>query len=70
MLDKRYKGVVIVFRNYDSFLNEDNYLATAVLDSIARLSRVWLLSDYKLICLIQSKDPDLALPDLGGNSPP
>jgi RNAse (barnase) inhibitor barstar len=69
MKDKRYRGLVIIFRNFDSFLNEDKILATQILDSISCMSRVWLISDYKLISLIQSIDPDLVLPKLGGIVP-
>lgn len=69
MYDKRYRGLVLVFRNYDDFLNHDRKRAEAILDSIARESRLWLLTGQKLLGLVQSNDPHLVLPKLGGISP-
>jgi len=65
----RYKGVVLVFRQYDEFINNARQSAEAILDIIAQESRVWLLNGQKLIALIQSNDPNLELPKLGGINP-
>lgn len=69
MYNKTYRGLILVFRRYDSFVEEDGKFAEAILDIIARQSRVWLLTGQKLIGLIQSDNPDLDFPELGGTSP-
>lgn len=69
MFNPKYNGVVIVFRQIDEFLNNDYNSAIAILDIIAKESRVWLIDGQKLIALIQSKEPNLELPELGGTSP-
>lgn len=69
MRNPKYKGVLIVFREYDEFLNSENNLAITVLDIIAEESRNWLVEGHKLIALIQSNDAHLDLPKLGGTSP-
>lgn len=69
MFNPRYKGVVIVFRNYDVFYNGNSKPAIAILDIIAQESRVWLLDGQKLLALIHSNEPQLELPILGGVSP-
>ena len=69
MYNKRYRGLILVFRRYDHFVEEDGKFAEAILDIIARESRAWLLSGQKLIGLVQSDNPDLNFPKLGGTSP-
>lgn len=69
MMNPRYKGVVIVLRGIDEFLNNSKESAEAILDIIAEESRAWLLEDQKLIALVQSNNPHLELPRLGGISP-
>ncbi|WP_165453918.1 barstar family protein [Hyunsoonleella flava] len=69
MYNKKHRGLVLVFRSYDSFVEEDVKFAEAILDIIARESRIWLLTGQKLIGLIQSDNPDLDFPELGGTSP-
>ncbi|MFC5283768.1 barstar family protein [Pedobacter alpinus] len=69
MYNKNYRGLVLVFRRYDNFVEEDVKFAEAILDIIARESRVWLLTGQKLIGLLQSDNPDLDFPELGGTSP-
>jgi len=69
MYNTRYKGLVIVFRQYDEFLNRERKSAEIILDIIATESRVWLLNGQKLIGLIQSNEPNLELPKIGGIEP-
>jgi len=69
MKNPRYKGVVLVFRQYDEFIKNSREDAEAILDIVAKESRVWLLEGQKLIALIQSSNPKLELPVLGGISP-
>ena len=69
MYNRRYKGLILVFRRYDNLVEEDGKFAEAILDIIAGESRLWLLTGQKLIGLIQSDNPDLDFPELGGTSP-
>jgi RNAse (barnase) inhibitor barstar len=69
MYNKRYRGLILVFRRYDNFAEEDGNFAEAILDIISNQSRIWLLTGQKLIGLIQSDNPDLHFPELGGTSP-
>ena len=63
-LDKR--GLVIVLRHFDDFTYQDRGFAHALLDSIAKQSREWLLNGKRLICLVQSGDPDMEFDKVGG----
>jgi len=69
MMNPRYKGVVIVFRGFDEFFINARTSAEAILDIIAQESRTWLLEGQKLIALVQSNNPNLELPKLGGTNP-
>ena len=69
MLNKKYRGLVLIFRNFDNFVEQSRPTAEGILDSIARTSREWLIDGHKLICLIQSIDPDLHFSKLGGLNP-
>ncbi len=69
MYNKRYKGLLLVFRRYDSFVEEDKNFAEAVLDIIAGESWIWLLTGQKLIGLVQTDNPDLNFNKLGGICP-
>jgi len=69
MYNKRYKGLILVFRHFDNFVDEDKRFAEGLLDIIAKESRIWLITGQKLIGLIQSDNPHLEFPKLGGNSP-
>ncbi|WP_113925971.1 barstar family protein [Cognataquiflexum aquatile] len=63
------KGLVIVFRKFDFLAETDRDFATGLLDIISIQSREWLLKGKRLICLIQSTDPDLYFEKIGGVSP-
>jgi RNAse (barnase) inhibitor barstar len=69
MYNKRYKGLILVFRHYDDFVESDRSFAEGVLDIIAGKSRNWLLTGQKLIGLVQSDNPHIEFPELGGISP-
>ena len=69
LYNKRYKGLILVFRHFDNFVEEDRNFAEGILDIISHQSRIWLLTGQKLIGLIQSNNPDLDFPELGGISP-
>lgn len=69
LYNERYQGLVLVFRRFESFVEEDGKFAEAILDIMTRESRVWLLSGQKLIGLVQSNNPDLDFPEIGRISP-
>lgn len=69
MYNTKYRGLVLIFRSFDHVVAEKRNLAEGILDAIALTSREWLIEGHKLICLIQSSDPDLELPKLGGLHP-
>ncbi len=69
MYNERFKGLILIFRQYDNFVSEDQEFAEGILDVIARNSREWLLIGQKLITLVQSNNPNLYFPKLGGISP-
>lgn len=69
MFNQDYRGLVLVFRNFDQLVEQDRSSSEALLDIIACASREWLVEGHKLICLIQSNDPNLHFPELGGISP-
>ena len=65
----RHQGIVLVFRHYDDFLNENTELAEAILDLLVCESHYRLVDQHKLLIIIQSRDPDLTLNKLGGITP-
>lgn len=69
MFNPKYKGLILAFRNFDNFVFEDHKFAEGILDIISANSRVWLLKGKKLITLLQSNNPDLHFPKLGGTKP-
>ncbi len=69
MLDNRFNGLILVFRNFDNFYIEDNSNSEAILDIISKESRNWLLFGKKLIVLLQSNDSNIDFSELGGVSP-
>lgn len=69
MFNKKYRGLIFVFRGFDNLVDQTRSASEGLLDSIARTSREWLLDGHKLICLIQSNVPNLSFSELGGLKP-
>lgn len=69
MFDTKYRGLVLIFRNFDNLVELHRPSSEGILDSITRTSRTWLIEGQRLICLLQSNDPDLHFPELGGLTP-
>lgn len=69
MLNPKYEGLILIFRNFDDFVFEDHKFAEGILDIIAYNSRSWLVKGKKLITLIQSNNPNLHFQKLGGVKP-
>ncbi|SRR5690606_19355865 len=69
MYNKRFSGVIIVFRHFDNLVGNDKSECEGLLDVIASISRQWLISDQRLISLVQSDDPDIFFEKIGGYHP-
>ena len=65
--DKR--GLIIVFRHFDDIASADKEFSHGLLDIIADQSRRWLLTGQRLICLVQSDNPELYFDKVGGYNP-
>lgn len=63
------KGLVIVFRHFDQPATIDKNWCKRLLDIITEQSRQWLLTNKRLIGLIQSNNPDLNFSKVGGLTP-
>jgi RNAse (barnase) inhibitor barstar len=65
-------GVALVFLRYDEFVQSAGAaygLAEAVLDILSRTSHEFLLMGRRFLTLVQSDDPQLSFPKLGGRAP-
>jgi hypothetical protein len=62
-------GLVIAFSGYDGFVRADARSANVVLDIIATRSRETALVGRRLLCLVQTDDPDLSLEPVGASVP-
>jgi RNAse (barnase) inhibitor barstar len=58
-------GLVLVFHRFDLFAVTERKVAEAALDIIATNSRRFLLEGRRLLCLVQSNDPQLNFPPVG-----
>ena len=62
-------GLVVVLLAYDEFASRSFTLAEAVLDIFSRASHCFLLNGKRFLILVQSNDPKLTFPRLGGSAP-
>jgi RNAse (barnase) inhibitor barstar len=60
-------GLVLVFRRFDRFAARQPRVAHAVLDIFASQARSALLIGHRMICLVQSDDPDLRFEPVGAS---
>ena len=58
-------GTILVLERFDSFLAIDRPVAEAILDIFARQARTAALFGHRMLCLVQSDDPDVQLPAVG-----
>jgi hypothetical protein len=58
-------GLVIVLRSFDTFAAVDRRTAQIMLDIIADQARCAILIGNRIICLVQSNDPQLAFDPVG-----
>jgi hypothetical protein len=61
-------GMVLAVDRYDSFAATDPEAAHALVDAFARQARVGLLVGHRMMCLLQTDDPDLEVPDVGASA--
>lgn len=66
---EKYRGLLLVFRGMGQLADKDKHLCEGILDVIAGTSRRWLVSGQRLICLLQSDNPDLYFEKIGGYNP-
>lgn len=69
MFDRKFNGLAIVFRHFDSFHSKEQDLSEGILDAIFSESWAWLLTGKKLMALVQSDDPDFEIGMIGGFNP-
>jgi len=58
-------GLVIVLRSFDAFAAVDRGTAQSMLDIFARQARRAILFGNRIICLVQSNDPQLSFETVG-----
>ena len=58
-------GTVLVFTGYDAFAGREPRAAQVVLDIIANAARLAMLVGHRVLCLLQSNDPDLVFEPVG-----
>ncbi|GAA3212497.1 hypothetical protein GCM10010532_037790 [Dactylosporangium siamense] len=61
-------GVVIVMTGYDSFVKVDAQLAWEIIEELAQRARAAMLCGNRLLCLLQSDDPDISFPPVGATA--
>ena len=65
-------GIALVFDRYDKFVHgagAASGVAEVVLDIVSRTSHDFLLTGRRFLTLVQSDDPHLSFPSLGGRAP-
>jgi len=65
----RFKGLLVVLHDFDSFYNKYKSHGGIILECIATVSWTWLLAKQKLILFVQSNDPDFIIDKVGGFEP-
>ncbi|WP_133909462.1 barstar family protein [Actinophytocola oryzae] len=63
--DRNATGTVLVFTGYDAFTRHETHAAQVILDIIADQSRQAMLFGHRLMCLVQSNDPDIHFEPVG-----
>lgn len=58
-------GTVVVLTGYDAFARHEPRTAAVILDIIASTARSAMLFGHRLLCLVQSDDPDIAFEPVG-----
>ena len=61
-------GLVLVLRHYDAFAARSERTAKVVLDIFADRARFGALIGHRMLCLVQSDDPDIRFEPVGASS--
>ena len=61
----RSTGLVIVLRAFDAFVEVDRSTAQHLLDILAKRARSGILIGNRIICLVQTNDPQLSFEPIG-----
>lgn len=67
--DKKYNGLVIVLRHFDSLYSRDKGFSKDLLDDIISVTWTWLLAGKKIITMVHSDNPDFEINKVGGFEP-
>jgi hypothetical protein len=60
-------GTVVVLRGFEQFARSNHDLAWALLDIYARVARRALLIGHRMLCLVQTNDPDIQFDPVGAS---
>lgn len=60
-------GLILVIERYDTFLGRSPEIAHYLVHSYAHAARLAALVGHRMLCLLQSHDPDLVVPDVGAS---
>lgn len=63
--DRDATGTILVLTGYDAFTRHEPKAAQVILDIIASNARLAMLIGHRLLCLVQSDDPELAFAPVG-----
>jgi hypothetical protein len=63
--DRAATGLAFVFWHYDAFAAKEPRAAHAVLDLYASAARGGALLGHRMVCLVQTDDPELSFPPVG-----
>ena len=58
-------GLVLVLTGYDQLARRDDELAHVILDTVAERARAAILLGHRLLCLVQTDDPQLDFRPIG-----
>ena len=58
-------GTVLVLNHFDSFARADRGVAQALLDICGDVARMALLVGHRILCLVQSDDPEIEFDPVG-----
>lgn len=64
-VDPDATGTVLVFTGYDAFTTREPAAAQAILDIVAGAAREAMLLGHRMLCLVQSSNPDITFDPVG-----
>lgn len=65
--DRDATGTVLVFTGYDAFASREPRAAQIILDIIAKRAQGAMLFGHRMLCLVQSNDPDITFEPVGAS---